>query len=252
VIVTSIAVTHVREYTGGMEDHQNARFVEADFSGARFHGVNFSKVKISDARLFDVDISGLVGNLSVNGVDVSAYVEAELNQRHPERLLLAPFDPDGMRRAWKSIEDFSAATIDRARALPPDMLDESIDEEWSFLETLRHLVFATDRWITGPVLGDRKPFHPLGMPNPPLDEAPADVFDLEAKPAFDEVLAVRRERMDRVAELIKGIDADELSRGVPSPNAGTTTVMSCLHVVFREEWWHDQYANRDLAILERR
>ena len=43
-----------------------------------------------------------------------------------------------------------------------------------------------------------------------------------------------------------------LNRQVASPNGGTTTVMSCLHIVFRDEWWHDQYANRDLAILERR
>jgi hypothetical protein len=235
-----------------MEDHKNERFLEADFGGAWFHGVNFSNVKISDARLFNVEISGLVGNLSVNGIDVSAYVEAELNKRHPERLLLAPFDPDGMRRAWTSIEGFSAATLGRARALPPDKLDESVDEEWSFLETLRHLVFATDRWIAGPVLRDANAFHPLGMPNPPLDEVPAGVFDLEARPTFDEVLAVRRERMDLVAQLVTGIDADELRRQVLSPNGGTTTVMSCLHVVFREEWWHDQYANRDLAIVERR
>jgi hypothetical protein len=234
-----------------MDDYRNARFLEADFGGARFHGVNFSNVKISDAWLFDVEISGLVGNLSVNGVDVSAYVEAELNKRHPERLLLAPFDPDGMRRAWKTIEGFASATLDRARALPPDKLDESVNGEWSFLETLRHLVFATDRWITGPVLLEANPFHPLGMPNPPLDEVPANVFDLDAKPALDEVLAVRRERMDRVAEHIKKINADELGRRVQSPNGGTTTVMSCLHVVFREEWWHDHYGNRDLAILER-
>jgi DinB superfamily/Pentapeptide repeats (8 copies) len=234
-----------------MHDHRNARFLEADFSGARFHGVNFSNVKISDAWLFNVEISGLVGNLSVNGVDVSAYVERELNKRHPERVLLAPFDPDGMRNAWKIIEEFSAATVDRARALPPDKLDESVDEEWSFLETLRHLVFATDRWITGPVLRDANPFHPLGMPNPPLDEVAAGVFDLDAKPTFDEVLAVRRARMGRVAEYIEGIGAEELNRQVPSPNGGMTAVMSCLHIVFREEWWHDQYANRDLAILER-
>jgi hypothetical protein len=234
-----------------MDDQKNARFLEADFSGARFHGVNFSNVKISDAWLFNGQSSGLVGNLTVNGVDVSAYVEAELNKRHPERSLLAPFDADGMRSAWKSIEDFSAATLDRARALPPDQLDESVDEEWSFLETLRHLVFATDRWITGPVFGDANPFQTLGMPNPPHDEVDAGWFDLNGKPTFDEVLAVRRERMDRVAELLEGIDSDELHRKVASPNGGMTTVMSCLHVVFREEWWHDQYANRDLAILER-
>ena len=234
-----------------MDDHKNARFLEADFSGARFHGVNFSNVKISDAWLFNVQLSGLVGNLTINGIDVSAYVEGELNQRHPERLLLAPFDADGMRNAWKSIEDFSAVTLDRARALPPDQLDVSVDEEWSFLETLRHLVFATDRWITGPVLAEATPFHALGMPNPPHDEVDVGYFDLDGRPALDEVLAVRRERMDRVGELVEEIDAVGLQRQVASPNGGMTTVMSCLHVVFREEWWHDQYANRDLAILER-
>ena len=133
-----------------------------------------------------------------------------------------------------------------SRALDPDQLDESVEGEWSFVETLRHLVFATDRWITGPVLHDPNPFHPLGMPNPPYDEVTSRYFDLDARPTLDEVVAVRRERMDRVAALVNAIDADELNRQVPSPNGGTTTVMSCLHIIFREEWWHDQYANRDL------
>jgi DinB superfamily len=235
-----------------MADHSNERFFEADFSGARFHGVNFSNVKISDALLFNVEISGLVGNLSVNGVDVSAFVEAELNQRHPERLLLAPFDPDGMRTAWKAIEAFSATTLERARALPPDQLDASVDGEWSFVQTLRHLVFATDRWITGPVLDDPNPFHPLGMPNPPYDDVTSRHFDLDARPTLEAVAAVRRGRMDRIADLLERVTTDDLNRQVPSPNGGTTSVMSCLHIVFRDEWWHDQYANRDLAILERR
>ncbi len=235
-----------------MADHSNARFLEADFSDARFHGVNFSNVKISDAWLFNVEISGLVGNLSVNGVDVSGFVEAELNKRHPERLLLAPSDPNGMRTAWNAIEGFSGTTLERARALDPDALDESIGEEWSFVETLRHLVFATDRWITGPVLRDPNPFHPLGMPNPPRDDATSQHFDLDACPTLDEVVEVRRGRMTRIADLLERVNADDLNQQVPSPNGGTTSVMSCLHIVFREEWWHDQYANRDLAILEGR
>src|SRR5438045_4088291 len=110
-----------------MEDHRDARFLEADFTGARFHGVIFSKVTVSDAWLFDVSISGLVSNLTVNGVDVSGYVEAQLDKRHPERLLLAPNDPDGMRTAWRTVEEFAAATLARARALPPAKLDESVD-----------------------------------------------------------------------------------------------------------------------------
>ncbi|MGZ4726790.1 MAG: DinB family protein [Acidimicrobiales bacterium] len=233
-----------------MEDHTDEQFVEADFSGARFHGVIFSNVEISDAWLSDVGISGLVRGLSVNGIDVTDYVEAELDRRHPERLLLTPDDPAGARLAWRTIEDFSAATLDRARALPPHQLDVSVNGEWSFVETLRHLVFATDRWIVGPVLGDPNPFHRLGRPNDPLDEVPAGRFDVDARPTLDEVLAVRSQRMDRVADLVELLDADELDRDVTSPNGGATTVGSCLHVVFREEWWHDQYANRDLAILE--
>ncbi len=75
----------LREYTPDMDDRRNEQFIEADLSGARFRGVILTNVKISDARLSDVDISGFVGGLVVNGVDVTAYVEAELDRRHPER-----------------------------------------------------------------------------------------------------------------------------------------------------------------------
>jgi hypothetical protein len=233
-----------------VEDHRGASFAEADFSGARFRGVNFSKVKISDAWLFDVDISGLVSNMKVNGVDVTTFVEGQLNQRHPERLLLAPNDPDGMRTAWRAVEEFTAATLARAQRLASEQLDVRVDDEWSYLETLRHLVFATDRWITAPVLHEPNPFHRLGLPNPPYDELPPGVFDLDAKPTLDDVLAVRRDRMDKVATLLATVTYDDLDQQVASPTGGRTSVRSCLHVVLREEWWHDQYANRDLAVLE--
>jgi hypothetical protein len=233
-----------------VEDHRGASFAEADFSGARFRSVNFSKVKISDAWLFDVDISGLVSNLKVNGVDVTTFVEGQLNQRHPERLLLAPNDPDGMRTAWRTVEEFTAATLVRAQRLAPEQLDARVDDEWSYLETLRHLVFAIDRWITEPVLHEASPFHRLGLPNPPYDDLPPGVFDIDAKPARDEVLAVRRDRMDKVATLVASVAYDDLDQQVMNPNGGRTSVRSCLHIVLREEWWHDQYANRDLAVLE--
>ena len=78
------------------------------------------------------------------------------------------------------------------------------------------------------------------------------VRSVRAGVVVEEVVAVRRERMDRIADYVEKVNADDLNRQVPSPNGGTTSVMSCLHIVLREEWWHDQYANRDLAILERR
>jgi len=240
------------DYTRGMEDHRDALFVESDFSGARFHGVDFSNVRITDAWLQNVELSGQIANLVVNGIDVTEYVERELDARHPERALLAPDTPDGARKAWQTVELFARATIERARRMRPEQLSESVESEWSFLETMRHLVFATDRWISGPVLEDAAPFHELGMPNPPLDEVPAGIFDLDATPTVDEVLAVRLDRMDRVARFVDTVEVDEMDRVVPSPNGGTTTVRYCLHVVFREEWWHDQYANRDLDVIESR
>ena len=233
-----------------MQDFTNKRYEEADFANTRFHGVNFSGVRITNAWLFNTEVSGTVFGLTVNGVDVGPYVEDQLNQRHPERLLLAPFDPDGMRRAWEVIEEFAAATLERARALPPEQLDVSVDTEFTYLETLRHLVFCIDRWITDPVLGEADPFHPLGMPNPPHSEHTRSHFDVDAKPSLDEVLAIRRGRMDRVAAVVRDADQDALQRQVVNPNGGMTMVMSCLHVVFRDEWWHNQWANRDMAILE--
>jgi hypothetical protein len=155
-----------------------------------------------------------------------------------------------MRAAWQLVEEFSSATLERARALPPEQLDVSVDGEWSYIQTLRHLVFATDRWVTGPVLGEADQFHPLGMPNPPYDALPPGVFDIDAMPPLDEVVAVRRDRMDRVAGIVGRVTSSELRRQVPSPNGGSTSVTSCLHIVLREEWWHDQYARRDLTVLE--
>lgn len=46
----------------------------------------------SGAELVDVEISGEVQGLRVNGVDVGPLVEAELDRRHPERALIRPTD----------------------------------------------------------------------------------------------------------------------------------------------------------------
>lgn len=234
-----------------MQSFRHSRFVEADFSGSQFRGVDLSDVTISDAWLSNVDISGEVAGLTVNGVDVTGYVEQQLDERHPERKLLRADDPDGMRRAWSALEEMSAETLDRARRLPAARLDEPVGEEWSYLQTLRHLVFATDRWIIGPVLGQEEPFHPLGLPNTPYDEVPPGLFDIEARPTLDQVLAVRRARERLVRDHLATVTVGELDREVGSPNGGTATVRRCFHVVFKEEWWHDRYARRDLEILER-
>ena len=144
----------------------------------------------------------------------------------------------------------AAATLERARALPAATLDESVDGEWSYLQTLRHLVFAIDRWITGPVLGEPEPFHPLGIPPGNPEWGRAMGLDVDATPTLDEVVAVRTERTERVATVVRDASPEDLARTVDSPNGGTTTVMACIQVVLREEWAHDRYARRDLDALE--
>ena len=108
-----------------MKSFRDAQFIEADFHGAVFRGVDFSEVTITDAWVHNVQISGHVDGLSINGVDVGGYVERTLNERHPERGLLAPTDTAATRVAWNVIEEFCETTLLRARTLPVDRLSES-------------------------------------------------------------------------------------------------------------------------------
>lgn len=64
-------------------DLRDAEFREADLTGARLIGVVMQ----------DALIGGLVTNLVVNGVEVTGYVEAELDRRHSVRPLLRSADP---------------------------------------------------------------------------------------------------------------------------------------------------------------
>ena len=235
-----------------MQDARESKFIEADFSGSQFRGVDFSNVMISDAWLVNVDISGHVAGMRVNGVDVTEFVEQQLDEWCPTRKLLTSTDTDGMRAAWSALEQNAADTVDRARRLPKALLDESVNEEWSFIQTLRHLIHATDRWITGPVLAQPKPIHPLGLPNPPHDDLPPGLFDIDARPTLNEILIVRTARMNTVKNYVHDVNVEQLDREVTSPNGGKTTIGHCLHLVFKEEWWHNQYAIRDITTLERR
>ena len=126
-------------------DLAGAVFWAADLSGARFRDVNFTGARISHAWLVNVDIDALVDGVVINGVDVTAYV----NQRdpwYPLRAMLRPSNPEDMRATWAALEDEWAKTITRANALPEDTLHESVNDEWSFVQTLRHLA---SRWTSG-------------------------------------------------------------------------------------------------------
>jgi uncharacterized protein YjbI with pentapeptide repeats len=186
----------------------DARFKLVDLTGAefravymantRFRGVAMNGVVMRGIVLADVDIYGEIGSLTVNGVDVGPLVEAELDRRYPERAKMRPTDPAGYREAWSVVERLWEGTVDRARRLDPDRLHESVDGEWSFIETLRHLVFATDSWIRRAILGDPAPWDPLDLPWDEMPDTPGVPRDRDARPSLAAVLELRRDRMATV------------------------------------------------------
>jgi len=246
----------VAEFTG--EDLQGSRFEEVDFTGARFHNVDLTGAKIRGALLVDVDINGLVDNVRINDVDVGPLIEAELNRRYPERAKLRPSDADGFREAWAVIERSWPPTVERARRLAPELLHERVDGEWSFIETLRHLVFAVDAWVKRAMLGDPSPYDALGLPHTEMPDDPSVPRDGDARPTLDEVLALRADRTAVVREVLAGLTDDVLAGmtdPLPPPGypaAGTYAVRRCLEAVVIEEWEHRLFAERDLAVLEAR
>jgi DinB superfamily/Pentapeptide repeats (8 copies) len=148
------------------QDLSGARFEEVDFSRAWFRNVSFVAATIRGGWFEDVDIDGEIRNVRINGVDVGPFVEAELDRRHPERTKLRPTDADGFREAWAVIEHAWPSIIERARRLPPELLHERVDDEWSFIETLRHLLFATDAWLLRAFLGRSDPTRRLTCRTP--------------------------------------------------------------------------------------
>src|SRR6476661_3333434 len=103
-------------------DLRGAQFREVDLTGARVEGANLTNVKMSQVWLVNVDIDGMYNTVRINGVDVTAYVSAELARLDPERALLEPTDPEGMRAAWNAVTAVWDATIERARKLPEETL----------------------------------------------------------------------------------------------------------------------------------
>ena len=228
-------------------DLAGAVFWGADLSGAVFRDVNLTDVKISHAWLVNVDIDALVDTVVINGVDVTEYVN-ERDPWHPLRAMLRPSDPEGMRAAWIALEDAWAQTITRAQRLSEPQLHESVDGEWSFVQTLRHLVFATDKWFTAPILGE--PFHPIGLPNTGSVDFPWPGLDHDLTPSASEALAVRADRATRLGDFLTTVAPSDFARSIDVLENGANPLRECIYTVFEEAFWHNRYALRDLAQLE--
>jgi uncharacterized protein YjbI with pentapeptide repeats len=239
-------------------DLTGARFRRVDLSDANFGSVDLRRVVMRGVDLIDVDIHGEVSNLVINDVDVAPLIEAELDRRHPLRAKMRPEDADGFREAWRILDELWAATIARARRLTFAQLNERVNGEWTFIETIRHLSYATDAWVRRAILGDPSPWDRLDWPP---DEFPDDEGfsrDYDARPSLDEALELRQSRWNTVGDVLADLTNETLeTRTVPVDAPGwpppvSFSVRDCLRVVLNEEWEHRRYVERDLDIVASR
>ena len=240
---------------------KGARIVYRDLSGLVVRTSDLSGFTAVDCGLTDVSLNGWVENLTVNGVDVTGYVEAQLDERHPERVQRrAMQSADDHRAMWEVVEGLLAQDVERVRRLPAGAADERVGGEWSFVENQRHLVLATDCWFGRALRGEAHPFHPLGLPDTswPHEMIEAEGLDVTAAPTLDEVLAVRAGRTEQVRAYLAGLTDEGLEATVPGtpndefPADAVLTVRECLGTIIEEECEHHRYVARDLAVLEAR
>jgi hypothetical protein len=136
--------------------------------------------------------------------------------------------------------------------MPAGTVDVSIDGEWTFAQTLRHLVMATNAWLHGAIQRVEQPFHPIGQP---FDEYESDGFDMSIfavePPSYEEVLEVRAAHVATVRDFLADTTPEQLteSRGNPWAPEHEVSVLTCLHVIFNEEWEHHRFAVRDLDVI---
>ena len=240
------------------QDLSGARFEEVDFTHSWFRNVYFVGATFRGGWFEDVDIDGEIRNVRINGVDIGPLVEAELDRLQPERTKLRPTDAEGLRAAWTIVEQAWPSTVERARRLRPELLHERVRDEWSFIETLRHLLFATDAWLLRAFLGEQDPYSSLDLPHTEMEPDPSVPNDADARPSLDEVLELRAERMTKMRDALASLTDEVLDgetdpvSGPGYPAAGTYPVARCLKAIINEEWLHRQFAERDLAVLEGR
>lgn len=233
---------------------REARMRRIDLSGAELRFALLENTRLIGLEMRDVEITGEIVNVTVNGVDIGPLVEQELDRQMPDRVKMRPSDVAGFQEAWAILGRLWEATVEHARALPEASLHVRVNGEWSFIQTLRHLNFATAAWVGRMILGDPSPWHPLDLP---WEEAPGwdgIPTDREADPSLDTVLAVRRERQAMVSHVIESLTDEQLASDVSNMEPGWPRIESfpfkeCLLVVLNEEWEHRRYAERDLAAL---
>ncbi|MFD2467528.1 DinB family protein [Amycolatopsis silviterrae] len=234
------------------------RYVDEDLRGAEFRECDLTGARLIGVVMQDAVIDGLVTNLVVNGVEVAGYVEAELDRRHPVRALIRSEDVADLREASRRLNADWAATIERIRRTP-GIERRSVNDEWSAVQTLRHLVFVHDSWFRRCCLGSTELFTPMGIgPNVgPYREAHG--LDLSLDPALDEIVRVRENQAADLEDWFAEVTAEQFAAPAPVPEddawppyARGRLVRQCVRTVLSETFEHHGFCVRDLDLIEAR
>ena len=233
-----------------------ARFEDEDLTDAEFRECDLTRARLIGVVMQDAVIDGLVRNLVVNGVEVTSYVEAELDRRHPVRLLSRSADPADLREAFRQLRADWAATLGRLRGMPKGSENQRVGGEWSAVETQRHLVFVHDSWFRRCCLGSTEPFTAIGLASEFVADQAEQGLDQAAAPSLEEALATREVQGTELERWLATVTADQLSAPAPvpagrgwPPYASGKSVLECVHVVLDEEWAHHGFCVRDLDLL---
>jgi DinB superfamily len=232
------------------------RFVDQDLTGAEFRECDMTGARLIGVVMQDVVIDGLVSNLVVNEVEVTAYVEGELDRRHPVRVLIRSDDLADLRAASRQLRADWAATVTRLRAMPAGSEHQRVNDEWSAVETMRHLVFVHDSWFRRCCLGSTDLFTPMGIGPSVEPYREAHGLDLSLEPSLDEVVTVRDEQSAELQAWLDTVMPETMEAMAPVPDddvwppyARGRSVGQCLRTVLNETFEHHGFCVRDLDSL---
>lgn len=163
----------------------------------------------------------------------------------PQRV---PGDGADAKRHAATVRELLQASVARAGTFSEEQRNQRMNDEWSTVESLRHIVFVIDVWLGRTIKNQTDPFHPIGIPPHFVPRVlPGSSIDPDAAPTFDETCEVLGGRLATLDAFIDALEPGDLERDI---GTHAKTVAGGLGVIFDELTFHNGFINRDLDEIE--